>query len=154
MIIFKTTGYSFCSPWTNASQEDRTRTRRMPATSLPSLLFFFTTAQLLSGGQAAYLQEPENPGTFQQDSPASKVQYYKPLHSYPPRLNTSSFKTTISTSHRTNLDHPTQCKRIFLQRQRLLQSNLRHACAEKYKVQKKLEDMKKEQMFSSRSSRI
>ena len=40
----------------------------MPATSLPSLLFFFTTAQLLSGGQAAYLQEPENPGTFQQDS--------------------------------------------------------------------------------------
>ena len=52
----------------------------MATTSLPSLLLLLTTAQLLfGGGQTAFLQEPENPGRFQQNSSAVNIQYYEPF---------------------------------------------------------------------------
>ena len=124
------------------------RTRKMAATSLPSLLLLLTTAQLLSGGgQAAYLQELENPGTFQQDSPAGGVQYYEPFRSYPLKEDEAEhqvFENPNRYQLQDELGSPTTAQvESFLSEAEIATVSFEN-CAEKYKVQKKLEDMKRE----------
>ena len=148
-IAFKTARYPFHSFWTNTWQEDRTRTRRMAATSLPSLLLLLTTAQLLSGGgQAAYLQEPENPGTLQQDSPAGGVQYYEPFRSYPLEEGKAEYQLFENPNRyqpQDELESPTTAQvESFLSAAEEIAAVSSDTCVDEYKAQlKKLEDMKK-----------
>ena len=119
----------------------------MAATSLPSLLLLLlTTAQLLSGGgQAAYL---ENPGTFQQDSPAGGVQYYEPFRSYP--LKEGKAKYQLFQNHNQYQPQDELGSPNTVQIESLLSAAEEIAavssdtCADEYKAQlKKLEGMKK-----------
>ena len=119
----------------------------MAATSLPSLLLLLTTAQLLSGGgQAAYLQEPENPGTFQQDSPAGGVQYYEPFRSYPLKEGKAEyqlFETHNRYQPQDELGSPNTAQTVSLLSEAEIAAAGFETCADEYKVQKKLMDMKK-----------
>ena len=121
----------------------------MAATSLPSLLLLLTTAQLLSGGgQAAYLQEPENPGTFQQDSPAGGVQYYEPFRSYPLEEGKAEYQLFENPNRyqpQDELESPTTVQvESFLSEAEEIAAVSSDTCADDYKAQlKKLEDMKK-----------
>ena len=146
-LLFQTAQYFLCSLWTNSSQEDRTRTRRMAATSLPSLLLLLTTAQLLSGGgQAAYLQEPENPRIFQQDSPAGGVQYYEPFRSYPLKEDEAEHQVFENRYQpQDELGSPTTAQvESFRSEAEEIAAVSSDTCADDYKAQlKKLEDMKK-----------
>ena len=120
----------------------------MAATSLPSLLLLLTTVQLLSGGgQAAYLQEPENLGTLQQDSPAGGLQYYEPFRSYP--LKEGKAKYQLFQNHNYQLQDElgspnTAQVESLLSAAEEIAAVSSDTCADDYKAQlKKLEGMKK-----------
>ena len=120
----------------------------MAATSLPSLLLLLTTAQLLSGGgQAAYLQEPENPGTLQQDSPAGGVQYYEPFRSYPLKEGKAEYQLFQNHNYQLQdgLGSPNTAQiESFLSAAEEIAAVSSDTCADDYKAQlKKLEGMKK-----------
>ena len=117
--------------------------------SLPSLLLLLTTAQLLfGGGQAAYLQEPKNPWTFQQDNPAGKVQYYEPFRSYPLKEDKAKYQLFENDNEYQPQDefgspNTAQAEGLFSEAEEIAAVSS-DTCADEYKTQlKKLEDMKK-----------
>ena len=122
----------------------------MAITFLPSLLLLLlTTAQLLfGGGQAAFLQEPESPGTFQQDNSAGKVQYYEPFRSYPLKEDKAKYQLFVNQNQyqpQGELGSPNavQAEGLFSEAEGIAAVSS-ETCADEYKAQlKKMENMKK-----------